>query len=201
MAFAGPLYVKDIYEKNDQMFKSYICLFTCATTRNVHLELTPSMDASDVIKALVRFLSRRGCIKMFISDNFSSFKSDEVSKFLLLHNIDWKFILPLSPWWGGFYERLVRTVKTTLRNILGKSKLNFEELYTILTQVECMLNSRPLSCVYTEENCEPVIPSLLLLGRNLQRHWFNTTSDENIKLNVMKCKKCNNQVLKLINDL
>ena len=85
---AGPLYIKDIYGKNDQMFKSYIFLFTCASTRNVHLELTTSMDASDVIKALVRFLSRRGCIKMLISDNFSSFQSDEVSKFLLLHNID-----------------------------------------------------------------------------------------------------------------
>ena len=153
VGFASPLYVKDIYGKSDQIFKSYICLFTCATTRNVHLKLTPSMDASDVIKALVRFLSRRGCIKMFISDNFSSFKSDEVSKFLLLHNVDWKFILPLSPWWGGFYERLVRTVKSTLRKILGRSKLNFEELYTILTQVECMLNSRPLSYVYTEGNC------------------------------------------------
>ena len=45
---AGPLYIKDIYGKNDQMFKSYIFLFTCASTRNVHLELTTSMDASDV---------------------------------------------------------------------------------------------------------------------------------------------------------
>ena len=79
--FAGPLYVKDIYGENDEVFKSYIFLFTSATTRNVHLELTPSLDASDVIKALVRFLSRRRCIKTLISDNFSSFKSDEVSKF------------------------------------------------------------------------------------------------------------------------
>ena len=61
--FAGPLYIKDIYGKNDQIFKSYICLFTCATTRNIHLELTPSMDASDIIKVLVPFLSRRECIK------------------------------------------------------------------------------------------------------------------------------------------
>ena len=94
--FAGPLYVKDIYGRNNEMFKSYICLFTCATTRNVHLELTASMDASDVIKVLVRFLSRRVCFKIFISDNFLSFKSDEVSKFLLLHNIDWKFITFVS---------------------------------------------------------------------------------------------------------
>ena len=77
--------------KNEQMFKSYICLFPCATTNNVHLELTPSMDASGVNKALVRFLSRKGCIKMFISDNFSRFKSDEVSNFyyyiILIRNL------------------------------------------------------------------------------------------------------------------
>ena len=140
---------------------------------------------------------------MFVSDNFSSFKSDEVSKFLLLHNIDWKFVLLLSPWWGGFYERLVRKIlERYLRKILGRSKLNFEERYTILTQVECMLNSRPLSYVYIEKNCEPITPSHLLLGRNLQGHWFSTTTgDENIELNVMKCRKRYNHLLNLINDL
>ena len=65
-----------------------------------------------------------------------------------------------------------------------------------------MLNSRPLSYVYTEENCEPITPSHLLLGRNLQGHWFSTTTgEENIELNVMKCKKRYNHLLKLINDL
>ena len=45
-----------------------------------------------------------------------------------------------------------------------------------------MLNSRPLSYVYTEENCEAIAPSHLLLGRNLQGHWFSTTTaDENIE--------------------
>ena len=110
--FADPLYIKDIHGKNDQMFKSYIFLFTCATARNVHLELTTSMNASDVIKALVRFLSRRGYIKIFISDNFSGFQSDEVSKFLLLHNIDWKFILPLCQWWEVFMRDLSEQLKT-----------------------------------------------------------------------------------------
>ena len=77
--------------------------------------------------------------------------------------------------------------------------MNFEELYTILTQVACMLNSRSLPYVYTEENCEQITPSHLLLGRNLQEHWFRTTTgDENIELNIMKCKKRYNL---LINDL
>ena len=56
-----------------QMFRINICFLTCATMRHVHLELTPSMDSSDLIKALVLFLSRRGCIKMFISDTFLSY--------------------------------------------------------------------------------------------------------------------------------
>ena len=94
LGFAGSLYFKNIFGKNDQIFKSYIFLFTCVTTRNVHLELTTSIDASYVIKAFVQFLSRRRYIKMFISDNFSGFRSDEVSKFFLLHIIHWKFILP-----------------------------------------------------------------------------------------------------------
>ena len=71
--FAGPLYVKQIYNNETRMFKAYILLFTCATTRNVHLELTPGMDCGSLIRALHRFLSRRGYIKLFISDNFKSF--------------------------------------------------------------------------------------------------------------------------------
>ena len=65
-----------------------------------------------------------------------------------------------------------------------------------------MLNSRPLSYVYTEENLEPITPSHLLLGRNLKGQLFSTTTgDENIEFNIMKCKKRYSNFLKLINDL
>ena len=51
-----------------------------------------------------------------------------------------------------------------------------------------MLNSRPLSYVYTAENCKPITPSHLLLGQNLQGHLFTTTTgNEKVELNVMKC--------------
>ena len=144
MDFASPLYAKDIYGKSDQVFKSCICLLM-RLQRNFHLEVTPSMDASGLIKALVRFFARRGFTKMFIINNFSSFRSSEVSRFLLLDNIDWKFILPSSPWLGGFHKRLSRKVQITLRKILGDQSWNFDMLYTILPQVELLLNSRPLS--------------------------------------------------------
>ena len=68
--FAGPLYVKNIYGDSDSLFKCCICLFTCATARNFHLELTPSMIAQHLISCLKRFARRQGKIKLFISDDF-----------------------------------------------------------------------------------------------------------------------------------
>ena len=134
--FAGPMYVKQIYNSGSNMFKAYILLFTCATTRNVHLELTPDMGSGCLIRALRRFLCRRGYVKLFVSDNFRTFKSKETVAFLQKNRIDWKFILPKSPWWGGFYERMIGVVKSSLRKVLGSAKLTFEELYTVLTEIE-----------------------------------------------------------------
>ena len=88
--FAGPLYVKNIYGDSDSLFKCYIYLFTCATTRNVHLELTPSMSAQNLISCLKLFTGRREKINVFISDNFQTFLSDELKNLLSSNDINWK---------------------------------------------------------------------------------------------------------------
>ena len=72
------------------MCKCYICLLTCATTRKVHLELSSSIDSSKVISCLKQFLSRGGYVNMFLSDNFSAFKLNEVANSLPLNDINWK---------------------------------------------------------------------------------------------------------------
>ena len=51
-------------------------------------------------------------------------------------NISWKFIAAASPWCGGFWERLVQFVKRSLRKILFRSTVNYEELVTIVTEIE-----------------------------------------------------------------
>ena len=71
--FAGPMYVRDIFAKGGGMNKVYIALFTCATSRAVHLELLPSLTAESFIKALARFKGRRGTPTLIVSDNGKTF--------------------------------------------------------------------------------------------------------------------------------
>ena len=82
-------------------------------------------------------------VQMVISDNFRTFLSKELKVFLLEKRIEWNFILQKSPWWGGFYERLIRVVKDCLKKVLGRAKLNYEEMETLLCEVEGAINSRP----------------------------------------------------------
>ena len=67
---------------------------------------------------------------------------------------------------GGFYERLVKVVKSALWKVLKKAKLNYDELTTVLIEVENMLNSRPLTYM-SNENIEAITPFHLLHGRNI----------------------------------
>ena len=166
--FAGALLVKSIYfPDRNQLHKSYICLFTCAASRALHLELVPNLEAQTFIRALQRFFARRGYPKVLVSDNAKTFTCHAVKRFLVDNKIEKKFILPASPWWGGFYERLVRSVKLPLRKILGKARLSYEELETVLIQIEAVVNSRPLTYLYDDEVLDPLTPSHLLTGRNI----------------------------------
>ena len=46
---------------------------------------------------------------------------------------------------GGGYERSIRSVKTCLKKVLGRSFVTIEELQTVLCEIEAVINSRPLA--------------------------------------------------------
>ena len=165
----GPLWVYDIYGKDKVAHKAYVSLITCCTTRMMHLELQPSLEAPVCIRGLKRTFGRVGYPKRIVSDNHKTFKSSLLRQFAAKNSITWKYILELSPHWGGFYERLNRMIKSALRKILWKSKLTYEEVETILIGIEGVLNCRPLCYVDDSDISEPLTPSHLMYGRNLQR--------------------------------
>ena len=177
--FAGPLFISD---RNNANKKVYICLFTCASTRAVHLELVDKLDVTSFLRALRRFTARRGLPRTFLSDNAKTFKSAakevkkiilsaEVQSYLADRSVSWRFIVQKAAWNGGIWERLVRSVKRCLRKVIGRAALNYEELVTLLVEIESIINSRPITYVYddTEGVSYPLTPAELLYGRSTTR--------------------------------
>ena len=175
--FTGPVY---IVNPGGKVIKGYIALFTCATIRAVHLELVLDLTTDAFLRAFRRFVSRRGMCSTIYSDNAKTFKKasrllkeyQEIMKgrkfreFLLDHKIQWKFIVERAPWWGGFYERLMTTIKQPLKKILGRSSLTIDEMSTVLTEVEAMVNSRPLTFISDDpDEASYLTPSSFLIGR------------------------------------
>ncbi|XP_055928173.1 uncharacterized protein LOC129959378 [Argiope bruennichi] len=85
------------------------------------------------------------------------------TKYNTVNKIDWKFIPPSAPWWGGFWERLIGIVKRILLKVLGQTSPNFEELSTVLCDCESVINGRPLTYVSDDSNdLEPLTPNMFL---------------------------------------
>ena len=120
VGYAGPLYVPDNYSKSADLFKTYILVYTCATTRCTHLELVTDFTTETLILAIRRFIPGKGKPYFFISDNFKTFISKGLKRFLLKVDISWKYILEKSPWWGGFYERIIGIIKNCYLEVMFK---------------------------------------------------------------------------------
>ena len=73
------------------------------------------------------------------------FADNEIADYMEGYRIRWLFNLLWYPWAGGIFGRMVRSVKGCLQKVLGNARMTEDELYTILTKIECALNSRPLT--------------------------------------------------------
>ena len=150
--YLGPLYVKEKASVTEE--KVWVALFTCATSCAVHLELVHDMTTETFLNAFRRFCGRRGIPSLVVSDNAKTFKSAsniltklskeiEVIDHLSSMKITWQFILEKSPWWGGFWERMVKLTKGALKKTLGKANVGVVGLQTVLVEIEAVINCRP----------------------------------------------------------
>jgi hypothetical protein len=128
--YCGPILIKTHRGRGKQKtIKSYVCLFICLSTKAIHIELVSDLTADTFLDALKRFVSRRGTVKSIISDNATNFikankdlidlhqffQNSEILRKLVTslsnENIQWKFIPPRTPNFGGLWEAGVKSVK------------------------------------------------------------------------------------------
>jgi len=173
--FTGAIYVKR--EDGAGEYKVYICLFTCASTRAIHLEVVTDLTEVTFLQAFRRFAARRSLPHLVLSDNASTytlaakelselFQSNALKTTLMHRGSTWRFIPKRAPWYGGFWERLVGMVKMTLKKTLGRAFVTLNVLQTTIVEVEAVLNDCPLTYLSsTTGDPEPLTPSHLLYGR------------------------------------
>ena len=143
----------------------------CFSSKAVHLELVSDLSTAACIAAIRRFVSRRGCPKNLYSDNGKNFVGSEKEIADLqkisrnehcdslqavaagLH-IKWFFIRPRAPDFGGLWESAIKYAKIHLRKVMGNKVLSFEEICTLLCQIEMILNSRPICPLSEDPNDE-----------------------------------------------
>ncbi len=160
--------------------KRYGVLFTCLTTRAIHLEVANSLDTCSFINALRRFISRRGQPEELRSDNGGNFVKGEkelreavkewnqsqISDFLLQRNIKWTFNPPTGSHHGGIWERCIRTTRKVIKAVMKEQVLDDEGINTLMCEVEAIVNGRPITKLSDDpRDMEPLTPNHLLLLR------------------------------------
>ncbi|XP_070144860.1 uncharacterized protein [Drosophila kikkawai] len=147
-----------------------------------------SLDELEVIRKevteVLEFVGRRGLPKKVYSDNATNFvgasnvlqelnaafhhSEDQLRGYAAQRGVEWYFIPPRSPHFGGLWEAAVKSAKHRLLRGVGNAKLTADELSTHLVEVEALLNSRPIASPGNDPNDgEALTPGHLLIGQAL----------------------------------
>ena len=177
--YFGPWLIKE----GRKELKRYGVLFTCLSSRAIHLEIAKSLETDSFINALRRFLARRGPVRLLRSDQgtnlvgakrelkeaLTEMKNDKVRAFLLENECDWfefQMNVPSASHMGGVWERQIRTARNVLNALLDQAgtQLDEESLSTFMCETEAIVNSRPLTVdnISSPTEAEPLTPNHLL---------------------------------------
>ncbi|XP_041675417.1 uncharacterized protein LOC108112994 [Drosophila eugracilis] len=153
--YFGPLLVTVARHRD----KRWVALFTCLTTRAIHLELAHDLSTDSCIIAIRNFVCRRGPVRKLRSDNGKNFvgadmearrfgdvfETERIQSELSSRSIEWLFNCPSNPSESGVWERMVQCVKRVLRHTLKEVAPRDHVLESLLIEAENIVNLRPLT--------------------------------------------------------
>lgn len=202
--YCGPFEIRASKGRGIKTYKAYVAVFVCLMVKAIHVECVDGLTSDAFLAAFRRFVARRGMPSNMYSDNGTNFvgaanelekqfnqitKENErkITDKYIDDGIQWHFIPPGSPHFGGLWEAGVKSVKFHLRRVIGETKLTYEEMSTLLCQIEACLNSRPL-CANTENPTDLTAltpahflvntdlltipePSIIEINPNRLNHW------------------------------
>ncbi|XP_063991158.1 uncharacterized protein LOC135169790 [Diachasmimorpha longicaudata] len=186
VGYAGPFPILKWRPINAQPGTVHIAVFVCFTTSAVHLEFVNRQTTEAFIGAYKRFTGRRGIPAVMYSDNATTFtgaakvleqvfhqesrENQQCQAVLATHGTQWNFIPPRALHFGGKWEVAVKSVKHYLKRILGPSTLTYEELNSVIIQIETCLNSRAIGPMSDDpEDLQVLTPGHFLVGEPLHR--------------------------------
>ncbi|XP_003724582.2 uncharacterized protein LOC100890015 [Strongylocentrotus purpuratus] len=180
MDYFGPFETR----RGRSMQKRYGVVFTCMTSRAIHIEVASSLDTSSAIDAIRRFVSRRGSVKTMYSDNgtnlvgacsalkqaLQEWSQEQIMNFCCNRGIQWNFNPPAASHFGGVWERQIRTIRKILHAILHEQYLKTaqsdEQLHTLMCEIEAVINSRPLTRASNDpSDLDVITPNHLLQAK------------------------------------
>lgn len=181
--YAGPVYTKTGSVRKPILVKTYIAMFV---SLSVHIEAVTDLTTEAFLAGPRRFVARRGKPILIWSDHGTNFvgaarlltelqeflhrreTQEAVTSFCASQGITWEFIPERAPHFGGLWEAAVKSMKRHLRCIVGNTNLTYEELATVLCQIEAVLNSRPLTALPSEGEVEALTPGHFLVGQPIE---------------------------------
>ncbi|XP_062560004.1 uncharacterized protein LOC134224610 [Armigeres subalbatus] len=179
----GPIQLKPNHRRAAPC-KGYVAVFVCFTTKAVHLELVGDLSTSKFIQALRRFVARRGLCAEIFSDNGRNFigAANELRNIIerkhhqqliaeecASNGIRWHFNPPKASHFGGLWEAAINSAQKHFFRVLSNHVLASEDMQTLLAQIECCLNSRPLVPLSDDPtDFESLSPGHFLVGSSLK---------------------------------